>query len=118
MGSMPITQPSGNPGLAAAALAKLREAIHIIEQCLPDLPPGKVHESAVNAIKSLSMHANSEGAMPGVQNTAIKDMQAESDSNGPLQALMRQLQGGAGGAPGGDDGGPPLPGPADQPGIQ
>lgn len=104
----PAGVPTGNPGLAAAGLAKLRESIKIMEEILPTLQPGTdVHKAVLNAISSVSKHVPASGEMAGVQMTTLRDLQQQAQSNGMLDAVMRAAGHGGGAA---QPAGPPMGG--------
>jgi hypothetical protein len=114
----PASVHSGNPGLAAKALAQVGEAIRILTLALPNVPPGTpVHKDVLDTIQKLSKHVPAGDQTHGVQMTALADLQRNAQQNQMLQLAMRQgaqpgAAGGAGGAaPGGVPGaGAPPPG--------
>lgn len=110
----PASPPTGNPGTMVAAMAKVREAVRILEQALPDLEIGSdQHEACVNALKALTKAYPATDEMPGIQNSALMGLQRDAQEGAMMQQLMRSMQGGGGGAPA--PGGPPpggLPMPA------
>lgn len=117
IGASPISAPSGNPGSNANAMAKIREAVKILEQALPDLPTGSdPYKATLSAIQGISKHVSPADEVPGVQKTALRDLSQQADKSGMMQALQRSMgslggagQGG-GGAPGSPGGAPsPLP---------
>jgi hypothetical protein len=101
----------GAPGNNAAAVAKVLEAIKILQLALPDLPPGTpVHKAVLGAISGISKHAQPANAQPGIQKTTHRELGREAQQQAPMQALMRMLsQGPGGGAP---PGGAAAPAPA------
>lgn len=102
MGGSPLSPPSGNPGQQAQALAQLREAVKIMEKLLPDLATGsEPYKAVINAISSISKHVGPSGEVPGVQQTALRDLQQSAQSSGMMQSLMRSLAGAGQGSPGG-----------------
>jgi len=108
MGSSPISQPSGSPGSNAGALAKLREAINIMQAALPEVPAGTdPHKAVLKAIADLSKHIPPSAEVPGVQQTALRDLAQNAQKN----AMLKQVMGSLGGANGGGQGGPPGPQP-------
>lgn len=114
MGASPVGVPSGAPGQSANALAKVREAIKILEAALPALPTGSdPYKSVLSAIQSISKHVSPSDEIPGVQQTALRDIGQQSSQNAMLQQLMRSMGSASpGGAPGGGaspPGAPPAP---------
>jgi hypothetical protein len=112
MGASPMGPPTGNPGQQANALAQVREAVKILEKALPELATGsEPYKAVLNAISSVSKHVSPSGEVPGVQQTALRDLQQGAQSSGMMQSLMRSLAGAGQGAPGGpspaSSGGPP-----------
>src|SRR5262245_5768196 len=106
MGGSPLSPPSGNPGQQANALAQVREAVKILEKALPELATGsEPYKAVLNAISSVSKHVGPSGEVPGVQQTALRDLQQSAQSSGMMQSLMRSLGAGAG-SPASPSGGP------------
>lgn len=113
MGSSPLSVPTGSPGAAAGAMAKVREAINILNMAISELPIGTdPHKAVMSAVQGLTKVVPPSADVPGVQQTALRDLQANAGKSAMMQKLMASL--GAGGAQPG--GGPPLPPPA-QPGA-
>ena len=101
MGSSPISQPSGSPGSQAGAMSKVREAINILQAALPEFPPGSdPHKAVMSAISGISKYVQPSAEVPGVQQTALRDLQSQAQKSGMLQQVMSSL-GGAGAGPGG-----------------
>ena len=114
MGSSPISVPTGSPGSAAGAMAKLREAINILNAAISELPVGsEPHKAVMSAVQGLSKAVPPSADVPGVQQTALRDLQANAGKSAMMQKLMASL--GAGGAQPG--GGAPLPPPAQSGGM-
>lgn len=103
MGPMgPASVHSGNPGLAAKALAQVGEAIRILTLALPNVPPGTpVHKDVLDTISKLSKHVPAGDQTHGVQMTALQDLQRNASQNAMLQQVMRAGGQPSGGAPGG-----------------
>ena len=104
MGSSgPASPPTGNPGLAAGGMSKLREAVNMLSLALPDLPLGsEPHKAAARAITDLSKSVPASEEIPGMQVTQLQGLQKQAQQSAPLVALMRamgqqQQQPGAGG---------------------
>jgi hypothetical protein len=93
MGNSPAAVASGNPGANAGAVAKIREAVKIISQALPELPVGSSMQMAVSkAVTALSKEFPESEAAPGMQQTALRDLAAQAQKQQVLRALMRQQQ--------------------------
>ena len=108
MGAAPISVPTGSPGAAAGALSKVREALNILQQSLPELPMGSdAHKAVLNAISSISKYVPPSAAVPGVQQTALRDLQSNAGKNAMLQQVMSSLGAGQAGAGGGGMAAPP-----------
>jgi len=91
-------------------MSKVREAIGILQQALPELPPGSdPHKAVLNAISSISKYVGPSAAVPGVQQTALRDLQQNAGKNAMLQQVMSSL-GGANAGGGGAPPGQPAPG--------
>ena len=108
MGASPMSVPSGSPGANAGAMSKVREAVKILQAALPELPPGSdPHKAVLNAISSISKFVGPSNEVPGVQQTALRDLQANAGKNAMLQQVMGSLGGGQAGAGGGQPAAPP-----------
>lgn len=111
MGASSISVPSASPGASADAMAKVREAIKILENALPQLPTGsEPHKAVLSAIQSVSKHVPASDASPGVQQSTLRGLQQQGGKDAAMEAVMRSL-GGAGGAaaPGGSPPGGAAP---------
>ena len=101
MGASPMATPTGNPGQAADGMAGIREAIKILQDNLTKLPIGsEPYKSVLSAIQGISKHVPPSNEVPGVQRTALRDLQQNSQKNAMMEAVMRSM-GAPGGAPGG-----------------
>lgn len=109
MGASPISVPSASHGAAAGAMSKVREAIKILQAALPELPIGsEPHKKIMSAIQSISGVVPPSAEVPGVQQTALRDLQQNAGKN----AMLQQVMGSLGGAnAGGGGAGAPPPGP-------
>lgn len=88
-------------------MSKVREAINILQAALPDFPPGSdPHKAILNSISSISKYVGPSAAVPGVQQTALRDLQQNAGKSAMLQQVMQSL-GGAGAGPGGGGASPP-----------
>jgi hypothetical protein len=97
MGSSPMSVPTGSPGAQAGAMAKVREAINILQQVLPSIPLGsEPHKAIMSAISGMSKYIPPSAEVPGVQQTALRDLQKNAGQNAMLQQVMGSL--GAGGS--------------------
>ncbi len=112
MGASPLSPPTGNPGQQANALAQVREAVKILEKALPELATGsEPYKAVLNAISSVSKHVSPSNEVPGVQQTALRDLGQQAQSSGMMQSLMRSLAGAgqpSGGPQPASSGGPPA----------
>lgn len=115
MGASPVGAPTGSPGKSANALAQVREAIKLLEMALPSLPTGSdPYKAVLSSIQSVSKHVSPADEVPGVQQTALRDLQQGAGKNAMLQQVMKSMggaEGAPGGAPGGQPGGMPAPPP-------
>lgn len=94
VGHSPAMTPSGNPGLAANAMAQVREAVSLLQMALPNIPMGsELHSKVLKTITDLSKSAPASEASPGIQQTAIKDLAAQQQQMAPMVALMRSMGG-------------------------
>ncbi len=116
MGSSPISVPSGSPGSQAGAMSKVREAINILQAALPEFPAGsEPHHALLKSITSISKVIPPSSEVPGVQQSALRDLHGQAGKSAMLQQVMQSL----GGAGAGQGGGAPPPGaaPPPQPGA-
>jgi hypothetical protein len=83
-------------------MAKVREAVKILIEALPEMPIGSdPFKSVQSAIQGLSKHVPASAEVPGMQQTALRDLQQGAGKNAALESVMRSLGGaGQGGAPG------------------
>jgi len=98
-------------------MSKAREAVKLLEMCLPKLPTGgEGHKAVIDAIKSLGKAFPASEEVPGIQNTQLLGLQQKAQKDAMMQAVLRQQQAGAGGAgAGGAPGGGGMPPPAAAP---
>lgn len=100
MGAPPAAMPSVNSGSAAAAIGKVREAVKLLEMALPELPTGsQVHKVVAGTISSLAKHVPASEGTQAIQMSTLRDLQQNAQQAGPMQALMRAMQGGQQGQP-------------------
>jgi hypothetical protein len=101
MGASPIGVPTGSPGSEANALAQVRDAVEQLQKAVVSLTIGsEPHKAVLNAIQAISKYVSPSAAVPGIQQTFLRDRQQEAQRTPMLQSLMRSL-GGAGASPGG-----------------
>ena len=102
-GFNPASKATGNPGETAAALAQVREAVNLLQAILPKLPIGtEPHKAVMDSVQKLSKIVPSGDMQPGVQNTALQNLQNQRQESAPLQqmlAAMGKPQGMGGQAP-------------------
>ena len=102
IGSSPVSVPSGSPGANAGGLAEVREAIKLLQVALPKLPVGsEPHKALLSSIQGLSKVVPPSAEVPGVQQTALRDLQQNAGKNAMLQQVMSSLGGANQGAGGG-----------------
>jgi hypothetical protein len=91
-------------------MAKVREAINILQAALPNFPAGSdPHSKILAAVQSISKVVPPSAEVPGVQQTALRDLQQNAGQNAMLKQVMSSLGGGNAGG-GGAAGGAPPPG--------
>lgn len=106
MGAGPIALPTANPGAQASALSKVREAIKILEAQIPNLPLGSgPHKEILAFVTKISKHVGAGNEVPGVQQTALRDLGQQAQQSGMMQALMKSM--GSSGTGGNAPGAPP-----------
>lgn len=90
-------------------MAKVREAIMIIEKALPELPVASdMHKAVIDALGKLTKAFPATAAMPGIQSSTLLGLQRDARESSQIQQLMAQA--GKGGAPGGQPQQPPQAG--------
>lgn len=91
----PLSAPG--PGDQAQSMTMLMQAVSLIQQALPGLPPGsKMHSDALNAAQRLSRHANQGQPTAGVQQTHLQDLMRNLTRNALLQRIMMNMGQGQG----------------------
>jgi hypothetical protein len=109
MGAAPAGVPGGTPGLAANALAQVREAMKLLEGALPNLPQGtKPYTEVLSTLQKFGKLIPPSNEIPGIQNSALRGIVQNAQQQAPMQALMRSLGGAGQGGPSGA--GAPAPG--------
>ena len=102
MGAGPLSVPSGNPGASANGLAKLREAVKIMQDALGSLPAGSdPWKAVVNAISSLGKHVSPSDEIPGHDKTVLQGLMRNAGQNQALQQVQKSMGAPPGGAEGG-----------------
>jgi hypothetical protein len=85
------TRPSPNPGNAAAAVNKVRDAVKMLESALSDIPMGSpLHTKAVGVIKTILEAIPDEGpGESGPQMAGLLQLIRQQSQNAPNAALAR-----------------------------
>jgi len=109
----PAGPRTANPGMAADAMTKVREAVHLLEMALPGLPVGsEPHKAVLKMITDGAKIAPAGQENQGIQQTALLGLMDRAKQMQQMQALQGSMAGGgqppAGGPPAG---GPPSPPP-------
>jgi len=98
---------TGNPGAAADAMTKVREAIHLLEIALPSLPVGsEPHKAVLKMIQDGSKIAPVGQENAGVQQATLAGLMDRAKQMQQLTALQGSMQP-PGGAPAPGGGAPP-----------
>ena len=114
-----MSQPSPNPGQEAASIAKVRQAIAILQDAFGGMDPsGELGQATLDAIKKLGTKAPPMQGAPGVGQEALRNLMMQARQSAPLQSLMRSQAGAPSGAPGGLPGGGAAPGGPSSPSPQ
>ena len=88
----------------------MREAIKILQAALPELPIGsEPHKKIMSAIQSISNVVPPSAEVPGVQQTALRDLQQNAGKNAMLQQVIGSLGGANGGGAAGGAAGSATP---------
>lgn len=88
-GSSTLSQASGNPGETANAQAILRQSLHLMQQALPMLQPGKMLDAVLDATKKISGVVSEAEASPGMDQTALQGIAQQQKQMQPYVAMMR-----------------------------
>jgi hypothetical protein len=104
------------PGDTASSMTMIMQAIAMLQQALPGLPPGSpAHKDVLKAAQALSRHAPQGAPAAGVQQTQLQDLLKNVVKNALLQRIMANQGQPQPGQGGGGPGGPsPMPGAAQQ----
>ena len=82
--------PQGNPGLAVQAMGKVRTAVKMLQEALPQLPMGgELHVEVLNSVKSLTKHLESGDQNKGMDLMELLNMARAAKEAQPMQALNR-----------------------------
>lgn len=105
----PIAPATGNPGMAAAAMAQVREAVSILEKALPELPTGSdTHKAVLEALTKLVKHFPASAASPAIQKTTLAGLVQRAQQDQMMNAVRASMAA-KGAGPGGPPGAPPMP---------
>ncbi len=92
IGSSPVAAPSSNPGSDATAVALVQQAIKILGQAVQKSDPSSdLGQTILTCIQKLAKDAPAgQGAAPGgIENQALRNLQAQAKQQAPLMALNR-----------------------------
>ena len=99
-GSSPATSPVPNKGLEAAGMAKLGLVIRQLETIVPLLGAGtEAGRDVLKALTSLSKHVPPGAVSPGVEKSAMDQMQLKMKQQTPQLEQMRAALNKPGGEP-------------------
>lgn len=101
-GSSPI-MASQSPGNQVAGIAKVRQALKLLEQAIPDLGSnGEIGSKVLKCIRDLAAIAPANKTTAGAESSQLAMLAARAKQMAPMLALSRaQGQGGMGGGMGG-----------------
>ena len=104
-GSSPV-MASPSPGNQVAGIAKVRQALKLLEQSIADLgSSGEVGSKVLKCIKDLAAIAPANQTTAGAESSQLAMLAAKARQMAPMLALARAQGGGA--SPGGQ---PPMAG--------
>lgn len=87
----PVSQPSANPGNTAAAMLKIKNALHLLQEALPNLPMGdELHTVVLQTVTKLSKVAGGLPEHPGLQQQDLLGMMRRLGSN-PMQGALNRM---------------------------
>lgn len=98
----PVSTPQGNPGNTQAALTKVRNALQMLEQALPDVPMGMpMHNDILSAVKNLSKHLAEGAENKGLDIQSLIQATKQTQQGAPMAAMQRMFaqQGSGAGTP-------------------
>ena len=110
--SGPATAPQAQPGNAASAMMKVKNAAMLINEALPNVPMGsEFHGELLKLATTLNKILQKVPEHPGVQATGLIQGARQLAQQSPAQAALQQMfpPAAPGGAPPG--GAPPAPPP-------
>jgi len=88
----PMSGKIGRQGDMASASASVQKAIQILQMELPNLPTGsKAHQAVMHAVTQLAKNFPAGQAPPGPGDTALKNLAAQQQQGGGMQAIMKML---------------------------
>lgn len=103
-GYSPASNSSGNPGAIANAIAQVGQAVKLLQGILPMLPIGtEPHKNVLKMIELGSKTSPAANQVPGIQKTAVNNMQQQVQQGSPMAGVMQAM-----GQPSGM-GGQPVP---------
>lgn len=103
-----MSGPSPNPGMEAASIAKVRQAIDLLQQAFSGADPtGELGKAILDSIKKLGSAAPAMQGAPGVGQEALRNALMQARQAAPMQALMRSMASGGAGGPAAAGGGTP-----------
>lgn len=90
-------QAQGNQGNIAAAMTKIKNAVHLLQEALPLIPMGNdLHTEILNSAKSLSKHLKKGEESPQLDIASLLNTIKQKAAMAPQGAMARQFAGGAG----------------------
>jgi hypothetical protein len=97
----PAMAPGGQAGATQDGMAKVRQALEILQKALPDIPMGSdVHTATMKAITELVKHVHPMNDDPQAKAQQAAQMARQSMTQ-PNEAMLAKLMPGAAGAGGG-----------------
>jgi hypothetical protein len=103
--------------MAADAMTKVREAVHLLEMALPGLPVGsEPHKAVLKMIQDGAKLVPSNQEHNGIQQTTLAGLGQLAQQNKMMQMLQSAMQSGGGGGEA-QGAGPPGAAPASPPGM-
>lgn len=94
----PAAAPSANLGAQAHAAGQMKQALHMIEMALPNLPlDSPLHKVATSFITGAAKHLAQGGQDQGIQQSMLRDLALKAQQSAPQ--LRPAPPGAAPGAP-------------------
>jgi len=105
-----IARPTQSPGTSVAGIAKVRQAIKLLEEALRDVgSTSEIGDAILTSIKKLASKAPQNATTAGAESSQLQALAAKARQMAPMLALARSQGGGGAGGAGAPPGGGGAP---------